>query len=177
MSHIGHAVNSLSPSVQFLTQAGDGTGNVNANGNYFGAPTFWYIEPPAGHSYYINKLVIQIVDNGVANSGDYGAIAGGLINGVTVRSRIDAVTSLAFGFNGVLNNRQLARVCDNFVVTEFSVNDRIIRGEMDFARAWGGPLLLQSDDPMNPDRIEILLSDNFTGLLSHTFTAFFGVQE
>jgi hypothetical protein len=65
---------------KFLTASGDGLGAYNLNGNYSAAPTDFYYQTTSKYDLY--SILIVISDNATFNQIDYGAIVGGVTNGV-----------------------------------------------------------------------------------------------
>lgn len=55
-----------------LDTNGDGTGDTNANGNYVGNPTRFYIQPPIELVYKIQTVNLEIVVNGSFEADGYG---------------------------------------------------------------------------------------------------------
>ena len=170
---LGQYLNSSAPFEQYLTQAGDGTGAANANGNYSGGATTWYIQPASDETILVSSMLLQIADSGIFAVTDYGSIAGGLLNGISIRSRINNITRNITGGAIINNNWELSSVVDDFrVVLGPSGNNWFMRAQWNFYERFGVPLVLEG---FQNDRIEIILNDNFTGLDSHTFTVFGGI--
>ena len=69
---------------RFLDTNGDGTGITNAIGNYNVTPTEFFIKPLVGEVYEIDRLIIQIADNGSIDAGSYGNGIS-LTNGITLK--------------------------------------------------------------------------------------------
>ena len=58
---------------RFLDTNGNGTGTKNANGNYSGAAEIFYIQPPAGSRYQINRLIVEVEDAAGMIATEYGS--------------------------------------------------------------------------------------------------------
>lgn len=74
----------------FLDTVGDGSGSVNANGNYSVTPGVFKLVPPANTVYTIKQLAVLIADNGPLKADAYGLLA--LTNGIALQV-IDTATS------------------------------------------------------------------------------------
>jgi len=159
----GQIVNERRPLFQFLTQAGDGTGAINANGNYSGGATTWFIQPPLGQIFEIWSLLIY---NGIGTDNmqikGWGNNTTPLTNGLNFSVRINNVVSTAPGVNPIKSYDTLQSVCTDFDMT-FDVATPnqwgYIRASIDFGRQWGMPLVLSGNEL---DRFSITLNDNFT---------------
>ena len=170
---LGQFLNSASPFAQYLTQAGDGTGAINANGNYAGGATTWYIQPPANQTILISALQVQITDTGIINGLNYGGLAT-LTNGINFRSVINAAPSQLTVGNNVFTNGQLAAISSKFEFHSLGANAFIITAQIGFFSQLGVPVVLEG---RFNDRIEVVLNDNFTGLDAHRFVVFGGVLK
>lgn len=164
----GRFFNLRTPFFRPLTVAGDGTGATNANVNASGAPQVWSVGVPAGASFLeIFKLQIMVFDGGGDPSfSDWGFIAGGVANGLTVRTKIAGVTTVGANFKTSLD---LVQNCTRFFNRLMKKDEWLICGESNFMDDFGCPLVL---DASANDRLEIVVNDNFTGLIQQSFTVF-----
>jgi hypothetical protein len=150
---------------RYLDTNGDGTGQKNAIDNYSSGEIF-YIQPAPGEVFYIARMIVVIRDATV-DAADYGALSE-LTNGVVMRVSDD---------NGVLDNLTddvpittnagWAAICYDVTRAAWGTGDEFIKGRMSFFK--DGPYV-----PLNGnrnERLEIVLSDDLTGLVSHTFMA------
>jgi hypothetical protein len=96
------------PLIQFLSTNGDGTGTINAVGDYTATPTPFYIQPSATAVYVITELLLQLSDVGAAFALDeYGNLNAPLINGVLIRAkRGSAITLDILGGQPILPARR-----------------------------------------------------------------------
>jgi len=79
---------------RFLDTNGDGTGTKSATGNYAESPVSFFIQPPAGEVFRLNRMLVHIEDSGTFDSGSYGnGIT--LTNGITVSKVISGHTNAA----------------------------------------------------------------------------------
>jgi hypothetical protein len=79
--------------------------------------------------------------------------------------------------NNIVNNIGISRLFNEFIYTSFANNDDMIRASINFNEFWSVPLILSNTDGISPDRLEVVLNDNFTGLTNHTFGAFYGITD
>lgn len=155
------------PVNQFLSDVGDGTGNVNANGDYSVTPKTFFIQPAATEIIILNELVIHIVNGGALPATVYGGLAGALTNGINVtltNSRVAAGLILPVN---IKNNADLIHTGGNFNLINFSGGVDAIAATIDFKKSHM-PLILKGSEG---HKLEVILTDNFTGLNDHHFTA------
>ena len=162
----GRIVNGSAPYIQFLTQSGDGTGPIDAIGNY-SAQTEFYFQPSSNEILWVSQLIVSVGDNGTVNNDDYGAINGGLTNGIDIRVRTDGVTSSLLTGNRIKNNQSLYAISRNNDNINLSGNNRILQVSLDFSERFGAPLVLHGSG--TPDRVSVILQDDFTKLEMHRF--------
>lgn len=150
---------------QYLTLNGDGTGTRNANGNYSVTPDIFYIQPPTGHKYEIARMLVFIRDTGNFSADGYGA-NGVLTNGVSVKLVNDSgvITDYMNG-HPLKSNAEWGQVCYDVQYISFGAGDNFVCVRWTFAKS-GAPISL---DGRNNERLEIELSDDFTGIVEQTF--------
>lgn len=154
------------PLSRFLTLAGDGTGANNANLN-FASPTVWKIAPGPTENIQVNTLLITITGSSPTKLDDYGSIVNGLTNGVTIRTKVNGVTTNTLKAP-YKTNLDFSSVCPAFrLITGFQNSGFIVQMPFPFEQFLGVPLVLYG---ANSDALEVVLNDNFTGLLGHFFT-------
>lgn len=156
----------MSSLYRYLDTNGDGTGTKNANGDYSSTPEVFYIQPPAGYSYRLCRLMILIEDAKGFQAGNYGSLAGALSNGVTIQT---------------LNNDGVTcDITDGIAITH-NAHYAILAYEVDL-KVWGSgedalvvrfclngiekPIIIDGD---HSGRLEVQLNDNFTGISEHYF--------
>ena len=159
MSKIIHRID------RYLDTNGDGTGTTSAIGNYSVTQGIFYIQPPSDDVFQINRLIVFVQDTGSFDSGSYGnGIT--LTNGITVRVQNNQGTfsDLTAG-SPIKINPHWKRLCYDANVSAYGLGDESLGVRWTFSKA-GYPIRL---DGGSYDRIEVLLDDNFTGLVDHTF--------
>lgn len=157
---------------QFLDTIGDGTGTVNAIGDYSSAAADFFIQPPVGQRYVIHRMLINITASGVVDSGFYGD---GLVltNGIqvlTARSD-DTVTCILSGQLPILTNSDWGQRCFDAPRRAWGAGNEYIPIRWTFSKG-GRPIVLE-----NQAKLIVRLNDDFTGagpgtpLVLHTFFA------
>jgi len=151
------------PVQKFLTAAGDGTGAYNANLDFSGAITDWFYTAP--YQYDIYTILLSISDNANWNSGDYGALPGGLTNGVQLVYRYASgleqilLSGISFKYN-----YQWLSITSDTGITSFAGTTQTGYIAFHMNEEYGQPFRL------NPgDSFRVRFHDNFTGLVNHTF--------
>jgi len=71
---------------QYLSTDGDGTGTIEATGNYSVTKGYFSIQPPANQVYVITRMNVIIRDTSITAE-KYGGIASGLTNGLRIDKR------------------------------------------------------------------------------------------
>jgi len=147
----------------FLTVAGNGTGAYNHNGDYSTTAAEVFYQAPA--KYVIHTVFATIADASAMNQVDYGAIAGGLTNGVTLWIMKQGVEIPLLGGLVIKNNQQWLNVTPDALLTNFPGVPQSFIPVFRLTEGYGSPLVL------NPgERFIVKLHDDFTGLVDHTFT-------
>ena len=151
---------------QYLTQAGDGTGVKDAIGDYSAGATTWYLQPSAGETLSLDTLLISIADNGTFDGTDYGAIGGGLTNGLDILVSTGGVEQSILGGNKLKNNFQMIAFGAMAQDVNLAGDQQVLQTCCHFHADHGRPLVL-----FGTDRLAIVLNDDFTGLTLHRFHA------
>jgi hypothetical protein len=141
----------LAPVYRFLDTSGAGTGVKNAISST--VPLTFYLQPPAGSTYNITRLIAVIEDSAVSDATKYGAVT--ITNGVTIR-RVSgsSIITLTDGV-AIKTNTQWARFCEVRTVTTQLQAICELEG-----------LRLNGD---RSERLEVVLNDDFSGLDGHYF--------
>lgn len=150
---------------RFLDTNGDGSGTKNANGNYSSAEEIFYIQPPAHQNYLLYRMMAYVKDSGTFDSGSYGnGIT--LTNGIAVRVSDDSGVQhdLTDGVP-VKTNPDWRQHCFDAEPSSYGLGDEALGVRWTFTRG-GPPILLEG---ANGDRLEVVLHDDFSGLITHTF--------
>lgn len=135
------------------------------NGDYSVTPGVFYVHPPVGRVYLINRLIFQLECGPVLSTSGYGNGAT-LPNGILMQiedASDDSVIVDLLGGEPIQSNSHWARYSydtswDRYVTGNYVVNTRVT-----FER-FGYPIqVLQSQ------RLVVRVSDDLSGLVSHTF--------
>ena len=155
------------PFIQFLSTDGFGTGTTAANADFTGNPTTFFIQPFPKTTIYINSFRAAISDNALFNQLDYGAIAGGVTNGVEITVRLDGNVIDSLEGRRIKTNRDWVEVGFETQLTSFAGISQSLTVDNAFMQNFGAFLVLKSTGV--PDRLSVTLSDNFSTLVGHTF--------
>ena len=153
------------PLIQFLSSNGDGTGTTDAIGNYSVTPLTLYIQPDPEEVLVINELICHVSDSGKFLQGVYGSLASPLTNGIIIQVSDNSGIILP-----ITNSHPIKSNDDYMHLTEMALQD--FGGVADSLRAsftashFGTELLLHG--ALN-QKLEIIISDNCTGLDDHHF--------
>lgn len=164
MAFPGADTTRYSPILRSLDTVGDGSGTMNAVGNYV-TPTTFKITCPSGKKYNITEMLVHISGATNFSIGAYGNIAGGRTNGVKIQFTVGGVTS-------VLNTGEFFKTNDDWAHVSSYINHIAYAGGGDSIVVpfsitdFGIPLQLSGGDSL-----EVVLNDNFTTLVSHHFVA------
>ena len=155
---------SIPPNIlqETLDTNGDGTGTINAIGDYSGAEEIFYIQPPASTVYKIERFIVYLRGaKADINLDTYGK-NNVLSNGITVRIQNDSGTVVSFtnslpikrfaGWVRVSMDGELLGTKDDFKT------DKILVSIWDIPHCQGYPLCLDGD---NNERLEVVLNDDF----------------
>ena len=155
-----------SPFVHYLDTNGDGTGDTDAIGDYSTTPAVFYFQPAAGITVEVTKLMIHIADKGAFDVDGYGAIAGGLTNGVVISFyRLGQLALLLTDGAPIKNNADMSHLNTDYRLTNYSSNYGSSSVSLDVA-AFQTSLLMHGD---LQDQLRVELSDSFVGLDDHHF--------
>lgn len=160
------------PDVDYLDTNGDGTGSINANGNYATPTTFFYA-PPAGEVAVIEKMIIHIASKGLFTLDGYGSIPAGTITtgyDIIFRRLGTVVTKLNNG-KPIVSNADLAHINTDYRLINYANNYDASNVSLD-AASFGGPLFMVGD---LQDQLEITLLGDYSGLEDHHFILY-GVE-
>jgi hypothetical protein len=147
-----------------LDTDGDGGGTKNANGNYASVAEEFYIQPPAGQAYVINRMLVHIEDAGNFTANIYGA--GSLLtNGVNVSVRQSGGQEIVDLLDGVpvVDNAHWGGVSYDTDYVSFGAGNNSFNVRWTFAKS-GVPIVLQ-----NQEKLVVNLRDDFSGLVEHYF--------
>lgn len=164
------------PTQRWLTEAGDGTGNHEAIGNYSVTPVdFFYTVPDApNNAYDIHTVIICITDGNTLNYNDYGSLASGIVTtGIRLLVYIHSIDqTLPLLSNAYFKyNYQFVEISSSAAVTSFSGTVQTLKVVIDIPSMYGVPLRLSAGD-----KFIVRCADNFTGLVAHSFNLG-GIQQ
>lgn len=151
------------PSVKFLTNA---IGSYQITTDNSAATVDYYYEPPEGYGFVVHSLCVQISDDIKFNQIDYGAITGGLTNGLSFWVNTKGIDSPLLAGQIVKRNLDWARISPNLTLTQWAGNPQTLIVNLDTDARFGLPFTLSS---VNKDRVILRTKDNFTPLVDHTF--------
>lgn len=154
------------PLVEHMTTNGDGTGTQNWIGNYSVTNDTAYYLPPVGDHVVIHKLDVIITDGGTVNTNTYGALTA-LTNGIVMQLRDDNGVVEVFA-DSVKTNGGWFDLTDDYKDFSLAGGDKHLKFSFYFAEGLGEDMNLDNIDSTNP-RFEIILRDDFTGLVEHYF--------
>jgi hypothetical protein len=140
----------------------DGTGTHTIH-----TPFQFYLEPAAGETFFVTRLLVSLRDSAV-NADDYGAIAGGLTNGITVKV-YQGNTETADLTDGVpiQTSADWARICYDSSIYTWGVGDVFLGARWTFEKH-GQPIRLDGDQS---ERLVVVCNDDLNGLTNQYFVA------
>lgn len=148
---------------RYLDTVGDGTGTMNAIGDYSVTPTGFFFQPPLAVN--VHKAVIMIESAAGMWAERYGNIMGGLTNGYSF-SRKDAADVMQLELNNgiaIKTNAEIGRTGFDVDVKTWGAGDEVLLATCDFKGA-GGPIEINAND-----KLGIILNDDFSTLNQHFF--------
>lgn len=156
----------FTPFFRFADTNGNGTGSINANGNYSGAVEEFYIAPAVGETFEFHRMIVDIRDTGAFSADNYGALAGPLTNGIEVQHKTAStvIHDITDG-NPVQSNAEWGSFCYDIDYVSFGSGDNFVKVRWTFKKS-GKPITVNGD---SSEYLAIVLNDNFTGIVTHTF--------
>ena len=156
------------PLFRLLDTNGDGSGTTNAIGDYDPTAEIFYIQPPAGTVYRIARMIVHAEDGPSMTAEEYGNLGSALTNGIAVRVQDDSGTIVSLTDDFLIkSNAHWAAMCFDADVKTWGVtpSNELLAVRWTFTKA-GQYIRLDGD---NNERLEVLLNDEFDGLVSHYF--------
>jgi hypothetical protein len=137
-----------------------------AIGDYSSAEGRYIFQPAAGTIARITRLVV-LVEDSLINADDYGAIAGGLTNGVGIHweSASGVTETVLTDAKPVRTNANWGGMCHDSESRNWGAGNNFLTVRWTFAKA-GRPLRLVGDDTA---RFVVTLNDNLNDLVDHSF--------
>ena len=154
------------PIYKFLTLDNDGS-TIEATGNYALAAESFYIQPPAGEIWRINRMIIYLQDNGNLGQDGYGS-GSALTNGISVQHSTDNGLTILTDLTDsqtIKINPHWSRVNYDVNIYNYTGGDGTLGSRWTFANN-GYPIRLVGD---NNDRFQVIVNDDLSGLLAHSF--------
>lgn len=143
---------------------GDGSGTINANGNY-AVPTRFYIQPAAGRVIYVARIIVTIEDTSGFQAEEYGNLGAALTNGITLQRSINGVLDTNFTPVSVKTNAQWGSYCYDVDLKTWGTGNEFLLVRWTLERSGVGVVL----DGNNLESLDIIVNDNLTGLITHHF--------
>lgn len=174
--HLGGTAGQHPHVYRYLTTTGLTGGTKNAIGNYGGGPQHFYIEPPAGQVFMIERMLIRIEDVGAIDRADEYGTGAAVANGVIVHKEDSAGNVLANLTDGIppADNGSWGALCYD-VLNPFTApaGDGVLLVRWTFAKG-GQPIRLRGAAAGNlAERLTCILEDDFSGtgvgLVGHYF--------
>ena len=152
---------------QFLDLDGDGTGTINATGDFSGGADIFYIQPPAGDIYRISDLILSIEDgNDTMRWNYYGGIGSELTNGIRVRIQDTGGTIVDLdGGEAIKSNADWGSHCGEINLRVEAIGNDFLNARWSFGES-GQHIRLDGD---NSERLEVVVNDDFSDLVSQYF--------
>ncbi len=162
--------NQLKPNIaRYLDVNGDGTGAIDAIGDYSVTPEEFYIQPPVGAVYELQRVIITIEDAGSIDSGGYGNNANPLANGIKVECRISGQpTRVLTAQVNIKRTADWNSLCYDGQVADFGAGNSFYVARWTFSKD-GDPIRLGENDIL-----AFVMNDNFSNvggqaLIGHRF--------
>ena len=151
------------PTQFFLTGNGNGTGTVNLAQDFSAAPFDAYYLATVRYDIY--TLAITISDNANFNQVDFGAIAGGLTNGVKFFARVGVtdIPLLSTSLRPIKKNYEWLAITPHTILTTFAGTSQTLTVDFNVMDEYGKPFTLLPDQ-----RLICRLNDNLSTLVDFT---------
>lgn len=152
---------------ELLDTNGNGTGTINAIGNYsdagLGATTF-YIQPPVGQLYYLDRILVHVEDVGTFVPSLYGKDIV-LTNGLTIDCVINGEIIDLTANHRIKTNSEWAMFCFDLTLDAkggAGTNFMHVRWSFNKSKS----IILNGN---TNDVFRLTLNDNFNGLVTQHF--------
>lgn len=142
----------------------DGTGTHTLE-----TPFDFYYQTTANIDLTISKLRIFISDLTIAADVDFGAIATGLTNGITVQhvSSADVLIQDLLEGATINTNSDIFQLCTDAAVKTTTSGNEMLLAEIDFERRNGMPVIIDGD---NLEKFVVQVHDDLGDLVAMSFT-------
>jgi len=138
---------------------------TNAIGDYSSTPSTFHLTPPSDETWIITELSITIGGTGSLRADQYAIIT--LTNGFDLCITQNSITWNYNDDHTIKRVVDLAEIGHDIVEHSYGAGENFVSQQIDFHRSESNLLL----DGSRGDKIEITLSDNFSGLTDHVFVA------
>lgn len=155
--------------VRRLDENGDGTGDVNAIGDYSITPATFSIVPPVDRIFLLTEFTHLMTDNGSLNADGYGGINTPLPNGLLI-NLITNGFQYDLAASPILCNTDLLRLSNDFRIVTFSASKQSLvtrfypRLDINGRRK---PIVLNGS---KGDRLDVICQDDFGSIQEQNFT-------
>ena len=151
---------------RFLDTNGDGSGTKNANGDYsgtgLGEEIFWF--DPESQYVDIARMIVTLEDTSGFQAQEYGNLGGALTNGIQARIQDDTGTIVDLTDSETIKtNAGWTAFCYDADVKTWGAGNELLTVRWTFSKS-GQFIKLHGDQ-----RFEIVLNDDFSGLIGHYF--------
>ena len=154
------------PLVQFASTVGDGTGDTNFGQNYSVTQGVGKIIPAYNELFILERVIIKLRDVGNnLGAGDFGAIGGGLTNGISILVKSQGSTLYNLTPLPIKSNADLRGYMYDAEPSNYNT-DSIIGGRWTFEKFFKGGLEL---DGYLDQELWITHDDDLSGLTSLTY--------
>ena len=151
---------------RYLETTGDGSGTVDAIGNYAATATAFKVTPPANRVYALSRMIVQAIDTGAFDADKYG-------NNITLTNGILALVRDSNGgtlldlcdSQPIKTNAGWAAVCYDSRSDDYGTGNNYLSVRWTFSKAGAWPLV----DGSQGQDFAVVLNDDFTGLIKQTF--------
>jgi hypothetical protein len=140
--------------------------NMNVVGS-LAAPLVYEVTPPSDETWHLTRVIVSITDATAMDDAEFGGLGTTLTNGVTLRENKSSGTYSTI--TNWKNNGQMAEDMFNveYVTRSLPAGSYGLRGRFTFTNA-GAIIKLNGS---TGDKLEILIQDDLTGLLTFTMKA------
>jgi len=151
---------------RYLDTNGDGSGEKNAIGDYLTEEQIFFIQPPPEQTYKLKMLIVVVGDRGGMKAAEYGNLGGPLLTGITVRfaDNYGARNDLTDGVP-VVDNAHWGMICYDVDLKSWGPGEEYLLARWTVGEGGRIPRLRGN----RGERLEFVLNDDFTGLITHRF--------
>ena len=152
---------------RFADTVGDGSGSINAAVDGSSTPVIFRIKPGPSETFYIQRVIISIIDNGSLDSGGYG-------NGVELTNGVQILYKRFVGEAGettlidltgglpITQNMQWHALCHDETLSTYGSGDQGASWRYTFSKDTGGdPIILNG---ANKEELQFVIRDNISTL-------------